>query len=165
MESKNFIFRIDDRLIHGQVTVGWIIPLNLKNIYVVDDISAKDEFLQELWSMSLPENTILKIFSFDNFKNNIEHLEFNDALLLVSSIEMAYKILHFKKIVNQINIGGLHFNEGKIGVFPWFFVSQTDIEYLKKIINMGINIYVQMVKSSKRIGVDEKFIKKMEKIW
>jgi PTS system mannose-specific IIB component/fructoselysine and glucoselysine-specific PTS system IIB component len=31
------LFRIDDRLIHGQVVVGWGQPLDLRFIVLVDD--------------------------------------------------------------------------------------------------------------------------------
>ena len=41
------LHRIDDRLIHGQVVVGWGQPLNIQFIVLVDDAVAASE-----WSRS-----------------------------------------------------------------------------------------------------------------
>src|SRR5215211_6105637 len=48
------LFRIDDRLIHGQVVVGWGQPLDLGFIVLVDDIVAGSEWEQELYRMGVP---------------------------------------------------------------------------------------------------------------
>src|SRR5207342_682640 len=48
------LFRIDDRLIHGQVVVGWGQPLDLAFIVLVDDEVASSEWEQELYRMGVP---------------------------------------------------------------------------------------------------------------
>ena len=48
------LYRIDDRLIHGQVVVGWGQPLNLGFIALVDDEVAGSEWEQELYRMGVP---------------------------------------------------------------------------------------------------------------
>ena len=48
------LYRIDDRLIHGQVVVGWGQPLELRFIVLVDDEVASSEWEQELYRMGVP---------------------------------------------------------------------------------------------------------------
>lgn len=48
------LYRIDDRLIHGQVVVGWGQPLELRFIVLVDDDVAGSEWEQELYRMGVP---------------------------------------------------------------------------------------------------------------
>ena len=48
------LYRIDDRLIHGQVVVGWGQPLDLGFIVLVDDEVAGSEWEQELYRMGVP---------------------------------------------------------------------------------------------------------------
>ena len=48
------LYRIDDRLIHGQVVVGWGQPLELRFIVLVDDEVAGSEWEQELYRMGVP---------------------------------------------------------------------------------------------------------------
>ena len=47
-------FRIDDRLVHGQVVVGWGQPLSLRFLVLVDDVVAANEWERELYRMGTP---------------------------------------------------------------------------------------------------------------
>jgi mannose/fructose/N-acetylgalactosamine-specific phosphotransferase system component IIB len=38
------LYRIDDRLIHGQVVVGWGQPLDIRFLVLVDDLVASSEW-------------------------------------------------------------------------------------------------------------------------
>src|SRR5690242_21954568 len=48
------LYRIDDRLIHGQVVVGWGKPLNVGFIVLVDDAVRASTWEQELYRMGVP---------------------------------------------------------------------------------------------------------------
>ena len=48
------LYRIDDRLIHGQVVVGWGQPLNIGFIVLVDDDIACCDWEQDLYRMGVP---------------------------------------------------------------------------------------------------------------
>ena len=55
-------FRIDDRLIHGQVMTGWSKVYNATRIFVVDDKTAGDQFLCQVMRMSVPKDYDVHIF-------------------------------------------------------------------------------------------------------
>ena len=57
------LFRIDDRLIHGQVVVGWGQPLELRYIVLVDDEVADSEWEQELYRMGVPPEMTVFFYS------------------------------------------------------------------------------------------------------
>src|SRR5882762_2624798 len=48
------LYRIDDRLIHGQVVVGWGQPLNARFLILVDDLVASSDWEKELYRMAVP---------------------------------------------------------------------------------------------------------------
>ena len=48
------LYRIDDRLIHGQVVVGWGQPLNVTFIILVDDEVRGSDWEQDLYRMGVP---------------------------------------------------------------------------------------------------------------
>jgi mannose/fructose/N-acetylgalactosamine-specific phosphotransferase system component IIB len=47
------LYRIDDRLIHGQVVVGWGQPLNVRFLVLVDDLVASSDWEKELYRMAI----------------------------------------------------------------------------------------------------------------
>jgi len=48
------LYRIDDRLIHGQVVVGWGQPLDVSFIVLVDDEVSGSDWEQDLYRMGVP---------------------------------------------------------------------------------------------------------------
>src|SRR5207249_4404143 len=46
--------RVDDRLVHGQVVIGWGRPLGIDRIALVDEAVAASPFEQELYRMAVP---------------------------------------------------------------------------------------------------------------
>jgi mannose/fructose/N-acetylgalactosamine-specific phosphotransferase system component IIB len=47
------LFRVDDRLIHGQVVVGWGRPLGVNRVVLVDDQVAASAWEQDLYRMAV----------------------------------------------------------------------------------------------------------------
>ena len=54
-------FRVDDRLIHGQVTVGWRQYLRYAEIWVVDDVARGDPYLQDALRLAAPEGVAVRV--------------------------------------------------------------------------------------------------------
>ena len=52
------LYRVDERLIHGQVVVGWGNQLHPQRIVVVDDGLAQSEWEQELYTLGLPPDLV-----------------------------------------------------------------------------------------------------------
>src|SRR5664279_287697 len=55
------LVRIDDRLIHGQVVAGWLRALGAKRIVIVDDATARDEFLREVLTLAAPQGVPVEV--------------------------------------------------------------------------------------------------------
>ena len=64
------MYRIDDRLIHGQVVVGWGQPMDVGYIVLVDDAVAHSEWEQELYRMGVPPTMDVYFDTVDDFPNH-----------------------------------------------------------------------------------------------
>ena len=49
------LYRVDDRLIHGQVILGWGRPLGIDFILLVDDQVRESPWEQDLYRMGVPD--------------------------------------------------------------------------------------------------------------
>ena len=61
--TKVAFLRIDDRLVHGQVIVGWLPEIKPESLVVVDDNVAEDAMRQDLMSLSVPPEIELSFYS------------------------------------------------------------------------------------------------------
>ena len=55
------VFRIDERLIHGQIVTAWLQYADAKQIVVVDDNAAKNTKKKKLLRMATPKDIKLQV--------------------------------------------------------------------------------------------------------
>ncbi len=161
MGSENFIFRIDDRLIHGQVTLGWVKPLALEKIYLVDDACSGDPLSCRLWETSMPPKVELHILSKEMFARECQKIKLENSLLLVRNIETAVSIVSDCGVIPEyINLGGIHYCESKKEILPWLFLSASEMNDIKKLLCKGIRVVARAVCNSKEVIIDRPFLEK-----
>jgi Phosphotransferase system, mannose/fructose/N-acetylgalactosamine-specific component IIB len=103
--------RIDDRLIHGQVTVSWSKHVGAQRIVVANDEVAKDEIQKSLLPLAAPPGVEVTISSIE--KAN-KHLEDNKkTFLLVKNPYDALRLLEDGVEIKEINLGNMGYSEGK----------------------------------------------------
>lgn len=153
---KVSVFRIDDRLIHGQVITAWIAYADAKTIVVADDKAVKDEFQQSLLRMATPDSINLKIFSVDDAISYLDSEE-NDGkvLLLVRGPEQALKFIQAGLTDQVINVGNMNMKKGKTKVLGNMWVFPEDVENIKSIYDQGVKMEVRAVPNERSQDVME----------
>lgn len=128
------IFRIDDRLIHGQVVTAWIAYSDAKQILVADDKAAADSLQQSLLKMATPKSVKLDIMSLEDAKLKIETDDSDTkTLLLVRGPAQALTLIDACKGVSSINIGNLNMKKGKRKILDNCWVDEDEVGNLKKL--------------------------------
>ncbi|MDR0820565.1 MAG: PTS sugar transporter subunit IIB [Endomicrobium sp.] len=136
------LVRIDDRLIHGQIVQGWLKILDVNIILVVSDIVTLDTVQQMLMTMAVPGNIKLDIKNLKDATNVITSRQYDRErvmILAVSPSDILYMIeagADFK----SVNVGGMHFINGKRQLLHNLCVNDSDVESLYKIHIKSIEI-------------------------
>jgi len=151
----DFIIRVDDRLIHGQVTAGWVRPLGIERIILVNDEIAGDDWEKEIYTLAVPPEIEVKIFP---VVEAVEYIKTNNdkkkTMVLTNSLQDALKILKSGINVTKLNIGGLHFEEGKKSFATYIFLSDEDINCAKQMINSGVTLEGREIPGSPSININ-----------
>jgi len=158
------VFRIDDRLVHGQVIVGWVQRLRLNCIVVANDEAVCDLQKKSIWKLALPiEGFHFFCWSLAETveKLNKGELEQYKYVLLVDSVRDAHRLISLGLDVQEINIGGLHFKESKKQYSDSIFLDDSDINLLKDLVSKGIHIISQPLPSDARVEI-QKILPRME---
>lgn len=150
---KNIVLtRIDDRLLHGQVIVSWIPFLNIDEIIIVDDEYSSDDFMSSLIKEASPEHLIVNVFSVEKSKGYLESGDSKDRVLILSRhIENIVRLIELDVHIDKVNIGGLGFCEGRKKFINAIYLSDEELDLLKNISSMGIQVEVQMLPKDKGI--------------
>ncbi|PKM92971.1 MAG: hypothetical protein CVU80_00610 [Elusimicrobia bacterium HGW-Elusimicrobia-4] len=159
------LIRIDDRLIHGQVIEGWLKVIHADTILVVSDEVVDDEIQSHLMGLAVPENIKLTIADVkDSVKIiNTGHDIQERILVLVPDIETASKMIELKADIESLNLGGLHWSQGKTQYLKAVSLDEKDIEQLKEIKKRGIEIESRALPMDDRIDILKFVEEKSEK--
>ena len=105
------LYRIDDRLIHGQVVVGWGQPLNARFLVLVDDLVASSDWEKELYRMAVPPE--MEIFFADVATATRDHAMYaadpRPGILITGDIDGMLRLAKGVKAIGSVNIGGVHY--------------------------------------------------------
>jgi mannose/fructose/sorbose-specific phosphotransferase system IIB component len=151
------LVRIDDRLIHGQIVEGWLKTVKIDHIMVVSDYVAKDKMQQILLNMAAPGSIKVTSFSVEDAAHKLSGSAYKDSkiLVLLSTPKDALALLQLGVKFDSINVGGMHFAQGKTQLLRNLSVNREDIESFKKISAMGVELEGRVLPTDDRINIME----------
>lgn len=155
MESKGGstmkiqVFRIDDRLIHGQIVTKWIKDAEAKMIMVVDDKAANDKTQQMILKLAVPSGITLEILTKENAVVRINEDRTNtNVLLLVRNPFEANALIEMGLQVERIIIGNISNSKSEVGrikLLDYIYVEPKDVEAIKNLNSKGIKLEVKAI--------------------
>jgi mannose/fructose/N-acetylgalactosamine-specific phosphotransferase system component IIB len=121
------LYRIDDRLIHGQVVVGWGQPLDAKFIVLVDEGVATSDWEQELYRMGVPPHMQVYFVSVADAIPLIPKLQKDErpGILLTSDIATMRKLVD-AGVVESVNVGGIQHRAGREQKLRYVFLTAAE---------------------------------------
>ena len=150
------LFRIDDRLIHGQVVVGWGQPLDVGFIVLVDDDVATSDWEQELYRLGVPPGMAVYFETVAEAANRFAHYdgERRVGILLTKDIETMRRLATHVPQVRTINLGGLHYSAGRVQKLRYVFLSPGEELVLRDLASRGVDITAQDVPATRPVALD-----------
>jgi PTS system mannose-specific IIB component/fructoselysine and glucoselysine-specific PTS system IIB component len=151
------LMRIDDRLIHGQVVVGWGQPLDIGFIVLVDDEVAGSDWEQELYRMGVPPEMEVRFASVDEAALSLPRYEGDPrrGIVLTGDITSMRRLVDANAHVRRINLGGIHHRTGRVQRLRYIFLSADEERELRELAARGIEITAQDVPSARPIPLTD----------
>ncbi|HSA57146.1 MAG TPA: PTS sugar transporter subunit IIB [Gemmatimonadaceae bacterium] len=151
------LYRIDDRLIHGQVVVGWGQPLDLQFIVLVDDEVAASDWEQELYRMGVPPEMDVYFESVEGAAAGLPGYQADGrrGLLLTGDIETMARLIRATGTIQAVNLGGIHHRSGRTQRLRYVFLSPAEEAQLRAIEAGGIEVTAQDVPAARPLPLGE----------
>lgn len=151
------LYRIDDRLIHGQVVVGWGQPLDLKFIVLVDDEVAGSDWEQELYRMGVPPEMDVYFDAVEEAAGRLARYQDDErrGLLLTGDIDTMSRLVETTPSIRRVNVGGIHHRPGRIQRLRYVFLTPDEERQLRALASKGLEVTAQDVPAARPIPLDE----------
>jgi PTS system mannose-specific IIB component/fructoselysine and glucoselysine-specific PTS system IIB component len=151
------LFRVDERLIHGQVVVGWGSHLRADRIVVVDDELATSQWEQELYQLGLPPETESEFTTIAAAREALPQWRQNSQRLIVLTRDVT-TMLHLAQdgLLHDadINIGGIHHAAGRRRVLPYIYLSAHEESALRQLAESVGQVSARDLPSARSVDVD-----------
>ena len=151
------LYRIDDRLIHGQVVVGWGQPLNIRFLVLVDDLVASSDWEKDLYRMAVPPE--MEIIFNDVGTAIRDHSRYatdpRPGLLITGDIASMYGLVRGVKAIGNVNLGGIHHRAGRNEKLRYVYLTPDEETQLRDLEAAGVEVTAQDVPSSRPVPLVE----------
>lgn len=150
--------RIDNRLIHGQVGMTWINHLGANMILVANDKVADDPVQQNLMDMAAPQTVETRYFTLQETIDKI-HLagDWQEIFLVMRTPQEALTLVEGGVPIKFLNIGNMHFSEGKKQITSTVSVDESDRQTIRKLLDLGVKIEIRRVPDELATDINKVF--------
>jgi PTS system mannose-specific IIB component/fructoselysine and glucoselysine-specific PTS system IIB component len=152
------LFRIDDRLIHGQVVVGWGQPLGIDFIVLVDDEVRSSDWEQELYRMGVPPQVSVEFASVEEAIAKLPAwmADGRQGIVLTGSVEAMLALCAGSGgVITGVNLGGIHHREGRKERLRYVYLTDREAEQLRELEGGGVRVTAQDVPTAKQVSLEE----------
>ncbi|MGO2266111.1 mannose/fructose/sorbose PTS transporter subunit IIB [Vagococcus salmoninarum] len=139
--------RIDDRLIHGQVSTVWVKEAKANRIIVVSKEVADDTIRKTLVKQAAPPGIKVNTVNVDkaiSVYNNPKYAKETVFYLFTNPSEVV-EMVEKGIPIESINIGGMQFKTGKKQVTKAVSVDSDDVVAFKRLVELEVELDLRVV--------------------
>jgi mannose/fructose/N-acetylgalactosamine-specific phosphotransferase system component IIB len=152
------LIRLDDRLIHGQVVVGWGQPLNVGFIVLIDDEVRNSAWEQDLYRMGVPPGIDVVFAAVSEVSRHLAEWASDPrpGILLVGDIDtLTGLIAAARNDIHRINVGGVHHRPGRTERLRYVYLTDDEAAKLKQLASNGVDVTAQDVPTARAVPLGE----------
>jgi mannose/fructose/N-acetylgalactosamine-specific phosphotransferase system component IIB len=148
-----WILRIDDRLVHGQVCVGWCEALGIRRLVLADDSIAHSEFERELYACCPAAEQALVFMTLAQLAQALRVPPPETTLVVLVGTAEALELAELGAPLEEILIGGLHDQPGARRINDTLFLTPQQEAELKRLVELGVRVVGQPLPASPRLEI------------
>ena len=150
------LLRIDERLIHGQVVIGWANQLHPDAYIVVDDGLAASRWEQDLYRLGAAGVGV----SFFSAADALAHLDewrtgFDRTILLTRDIATMRRLAESGALRGEsVVVGGVHHAPGREEALTYVHLTEKELHDLEAIDAAGIEVVARDLPDAPSVELD-----------
>jgi mannose/fructose/N-acetylgalactosamine-specific phosphotransferase system component IIB len=147
------LVRVDDRLIHGQVVAIWLRALGAKRIVIVDDKTARDEFLREVLMLAAPPGVPVEVHDLATGTERVRELASDPqpVFVIMRSPVTALRMREAGVEFPLLNVGGIGAGPGRKPLYRNISASPEELDAMRQLEQLGTRVELRIVESDRPV--------------
>jgi mannose/fructose/N-acetylgalactosamine-specific phosphotransferase system component IIB len=154
------LIRIDDRLIHAQVVIGWGRVLHPDRIVIADDDVAASDWEQSLYTAATPPEIKVSILTLEETVRQSKGGVFDreKLILLVGHPRSILGLMDLGLEIETVNVGGLHYGKGKEKFLDHVYLDEGEKSALRELVKRGVTLEARALPESEPVILNSKVV-------
>lgn len=144
------LVRIDDKLVHAQIILGWAPIIKPTQIIIANDEAANDELRKKILfaaSSELSSDKVnIVILTLDDTISLLKHCDENNKkiILVLSNPSDVLYLIKNNIPIKKVSLGYMSFGLGKNKIFDTVYMNEEDIQAFQTLSHIGVEIKYQI---------------------
>ncbi|HGY5003284.1 TPA: mannose/fructose/sorbose PTS transporter subunit IIB [Klebsiella oxytoca] len=150
--------RIDDRLIHGQVTTVWSKVANAQRIIICNDDVYNDDVRRTLLRQAAPPGMKVNVVNIDKAVAVYHNPQYQDETVfyLFTNPQDVLTMVQQGVKIATLNIGGMAWRPGKKQLTKAVSLDAADINTFQQLDKLGVKLDLRVVASDPSVNILDK---------
>ncbi|MBX4652134.1 mannose/fructose/sorbose PTS transporter subunit IIB [Klebsiella michiganensis] len=150
--------RIDDRLIHGQVTTVWSKVANAQRIIICNDDTYNDDVRRTLLRQAAPPGMKVNVVNIEKAVAVYHNPQYQDETVfyLFTNPQDVLTMVQQGVKIATLNIGGMAWRPGKKQLTKAVSLDATDINAFQQLDTLGVKLDLRVVASDPSVNILDK---------
>lgn len=160
--SAALLVRIDDRLIHGQVLLGWAPHFEPGRIVLGNDAAAADAPRRALYQGLAEGDVEIDVLPLETLARELQAPEpRRRTFVVLESVADARRLVELGAPLAQVQIGGLHAGEGKKRLLDYVYLSPEESHTFQWLLEQGITLEARDLPNHRGVSIDRAMLTRL----
>ncbi|MDZ7779888.1 MAG: PTS sugar transporter subunit IIB [Gemmatimonadota bacterium] len=149
------LLRVDERLIHGQVVIGWGHELRPDRYVVVDDTLAESEWEQGLYRLGAGGTDVVFLTASEAAAALAEYGDdASRTVILTRDVATMRRLAEGAALKGRtVNVGGLHHGPGRKKVLTYIHLTPSEAEDVRRLVDEGVRVQARDLPDAPKVDL------------
>lgn len=140
------LYRIDERLIHGQIMTAWQGRTGASTVVIVDDMAAQDEFMIEIYRLAAPASIKVDVVGIKDFHQMVSDKNNNTkTIVLFKGPAEALEALKEGVPVGELIVGNVSTTPKRKKYTRYAYLTEEEKDMLDQLQQLGWDVNMQLL--------------------
>lgn len=141
----NPFYRVDNRLVHGQIIATWMPYLRLRRFIVVSDSVADNTLQKTMFRMAIPQEITFQALHLGEGARFLSDRGYGSdrTMVLLESVADAVRLFHSGHPFSDLNIGNVHHGPGRKRFTNAVYLSDEELDLLDGLMKKGCRVEIR----------------------
>lgn len=150
------MLRVDDRLVHGQISMRWCRDFDIDMMIVINDECSVNKIQQGLYEMALPESIQIRYYSIAQAIEKLPQLTCERQIfIVVDKMKDLQALIEAGIDIGYINLGNIPMQPGRRHLTSETALSEDEIKWLQEVEKQGVKVDIRRLPSDDPIHISQ----------